>query len=57
MHDSGALRALSLWYEYCVSELKYYLTLNEGFGEMVHFLCPSLSFDHSSLWGRAPVKI
>lgn len=33
MHDSGALRAPSLWCEYCVFELKHYLTLNEGFGE------------------------
>lgn len=27
----------SLWYEYYVFELKHYLILNEGFGEMVHF--------------------
>ena len=37
MHDSGPLGPSSLSYEYRVFELKHYLILNEGFGEMVHF--------------------
>lgn len=41
MHDSGALRALFLWYVYCVFELKHYLTLNEGFGETAFSLSTS----------------
>lgn len=42
MHDSDALRSFSLQYVCCVFGLKYYLTLKEGCGEILHWLCPSL---------------
>lgn len=42
MHDSDALRSLSLWYVSCVFGLKHYLILNEGYGEILHVLFVSV---------------
>lgn len=42
MHDSDALRSFLLQYVSCVFGLKHYLTLKEGSGEILHWLCPSL---------------
>ena len=42
MHDSDALGSLSLQYVSCVFGLKHYLTLKEGFRQILHLL----SCDH-----------